>query len=109
MRLWGASLCNFPILFDYICVDQSTTLTLNLVHDYLIYTTMVDNNSVAKKTAIEAFQANMYMVFISMFALAISSYADLLDMSSMSYVVRLASAFVLLLLLCRTIEICLIF
>ena len=70
---------------------------------------MGDNNRAAEQAAIVAFPANMHVVFISMFTLAINSYADFVDMSNMSYVIRLASAFVFLLLLFKTSKLCLIF
>ena len=51
----------------------------------------LDNNVV-----VETFPVNTYVLILSLFALVVCPYADLLDMSTLAYVIRSDSAYMML-------------
>ena len=84
-ELLGAT-ARFP--FTHICVDCLTTFSVS-TYVYVTFNTKVGNN----KIEVVTFPINTYVLFIWPFTLVL----DLLNMSSLSYVVRFTSAYVLLL------------
>ena len=61
---------------------------------------MTEDNNITVKS----FRVNAYVLFFSLFALVFGSYADLLDMFILLYVVRFINALVMLFPLIKRID-----